>query len=327
MPSDGWDLDGIGGFIMADVQIEGKTRKVIMQAPKSGVFYILDRTNGQFISAEPFVPVNWATSFDKKNNGKPIIESRMPSTIRTRSVVIYPGGGGAHNWAPMSYNPNAGLVYLPYSGGYLQLRRGGGTESEQAAAARMGWVGRRPRPKTTPMPIWSHPSRASGPRLTAGSRSEDEHDQMGEAGTRRQHWRRHHDHGQQPGLFQVASQPEHRCSPTRRIRVRDLLGTTVPPRRRRSADHRTWSTTRSTSAFATGTQFLSFKVGGTAAMPTPPPAPAGRARAVPVQAKVPPPAPAKPWSHRRNCTAPTASSNRVTSVSATNRKVGSAFFF
>ena len=51
---------------MADIQIDGKTRKVIMQAPKSGVFYILDRTNGQFISAEPFVPVNWVTGFDKK---------------------------------------------------------------------------------------------------------------------------------------------------------------------------------------------------------------------------------------------------------------------
>jgi glucose dehydrogenase len=116
VPTDSWDFDSVGGFIMADVQIEGRTRKIIMQAPKSGVFYILDRTNGQFISAEPFVPVNWVTGFDKKNNGKPII-NQDAYYDQTNTVVIYPGGGGAHNWAPMSYNPNSGLVYLPYSAG------------------------------------------------------------------------------------------------------------------------------------------------------------------------------------------------------------------
>jgi PQQ-dependent dehydrogenase (methanol/ethanol family) len=73
VPTDSWDFDGVGGFIMADVQIDGRTRQIIMQAPKGGVFYILDRTNGQFISAEPFVQVNWVTGFDKTKNGKPII--------------------------------------------------------------------------------------------------------------------------------------------------------------------------------------------------------------------------------------------------------------
>ncbi len=68
---------------MADVQIDGKTRKVIMQAPKSGVFYIIDRTNGQFISAEPFVPINWPlVSTRRTTAGRSSIPT--PSTIRTR---------------------------------------------------------------------------------------------------------------------------------------------------------------------------------------------------------------------------------------------------
>ncbi len=83
-----------------------------MQAPKDGVFYVLDRTSGQSLSAELFGPVNWVTGFDKKNNGRPIINQDAYYN-QTNSVLIYPGGGGAHNWAPMSYNPNAGLVYLP----------------------------------------------------------------------------------------------------------------------------------------------------------------------------------------------------------------------
>ena len=151
VPTDSWDLDSVGGFIMADVPIEGKTRKVIMQAPKSGVFYILDRTNGQFISAEPFVPVNWVKGFDKNNNGKPII-NQDAFYDQTNSVLIYPGGGGAHNWAPMSYNPNAGLVYLPYSAGSYTFSAA--AEPDPKAGGGAHGLGRGGQNKTTPMPIW-----------------------------------------------------------------------------------------------------------------------------------------------------------------------------
>ncbi len=152
VPGDSWDLDSVGGFIMADIPIEGKTRKVIMQAPKSGVFFILDRTNGQFISAEPFVPVNWVTGFDKKNNGKPIINPAAYYN-QENSVLIYPGGGGAHNWAPMSYNPNAGLVYLPYSAGSYTFNAA--AEPDPNAGGGAHGLGRGGQDKkTTPMPIW-----------------------------------------------------------------------------------------------------------------------------------------------------------------------------
>ena len=115
VPNDNWDLDAVGGFILTDVQIKGRTRKVIMQAPKDGVFYVLDRVTGEFISAAPFVQVNWAKGFDEKT-GRPFINSEAFYDDKT-PVQIYPTGGGAHNWAPMSYNPATGLVYLPASQG------------------------------------------------------------------------------------------------------------------------------------------------------------------------------------------------------------------
>ncbi len=151
VPTDSWDFDSVGGFNMADIEIDGQTRQVIMQAPKNGVFYVLDRTNGEFISAEPFVPVNWVTGFDEENNGKPIInpDAYYDQTI---SVVIYPGGGGAHNWAPMSYNPDTGLVYLPYSAGSYTFTAA--AEPDPNAGGGAHGLGRGGENRVTPMPIW-----------------------------------------------------------------------------------------------------------------------------------------------------------------------------
>jgi PQQ-dependent dehydrogenase (methanol/ethanol family) len=151
VPTDSWDFDSVGGFNMADIEIDGQTRQVIMQAPKNGVFYVLDRTNGEFISAEPFVPVNWVTGFDEENNGKPIIN---PDAYydQTTTVVIYPGGGGAHNWAPMSYNPDAGLVYLPYSAGSYAFTAA--AEPDPNAGGGAHGLGRGGENRVTPMPIW-----------------------------------------------------------------------------------------------------------------------------------------------------------------------------
>src|SRR5690242_13787018 len=114
-PDDQWDLDAVGQLMLADLQIKGRTRKVIMQAPKNGIFYVLDRVTGEFISAAPFVQVNWTKGFDEKT-GRPFINPEAFYDDKT-PVQIYPTGGGAHNWAPMSYNPATGLVYLPASQG------------------------------------------------------------------------------------------------------------------------------------------------------------------------------------------------------------------
>jgi quinohemoprotein ethanol dehydrogenase len=113
VPGDSWDFDTVQQLLLADLNINGKTRKVLMQANKDGFYYVLDRLTGQFISAEPFAQVNWAKGIDPKT-GRPIVN---PEALygADSSVHIVPGPGGAHNWSPMSYNPSTGLVYIPTS--------------------------------------------------------------------------------------------------------------------------------------------------------------------------------------------------------------------
>ncbi len=111
-PGDQWDYTASQQMILADIKIEGRLRKVIMQAPKNGFFYVIDRRTGEFISANNFVPVNWAKGIDKKT-GRPIIDREAAGYEDGRTRVITPGPAGAHNWQPMSFNPRTGLVYLP----------------------------------------------------------------------------------------------------------------------------------------------------------------------------------------------------------------------
>ncbi|KGG84644.1 alcohol dehydrogenase [Comamonas thiooxydans] len=108
-PGDNWDYTSTQPMILADIKIAGKPRKVILHAPKNGFFFVLDRTNGKFISAKNFVPVNWASGYDK--NGKPIGIAAARDGSKPQDAV--PGPYGAHNWHPMSFNPQTGLVYLP----------------------------------------------------------------------------------------------------------------------------------------------------------------------------------------------------------------------
>jgi len=113
VPGDQWDYDSVQQMTLADVQINNKTRKVIMQANKNGFFYVLDRITGEFISAAPFSRVSWAKGIDPKT-GRPIIN---PDVMYGKDPQpVSPGGGGAHNWSPMSFNPQTGLVYIPSRG-------------------------------------------------------------------------------------------------------------------------------------------------------------------------------------------------------------------
>ncbi len=107
-PGDNWDYTSTQPMILADLKIAGKARKVILHAPKNGFFFVIDRTNGKFISAKNFVDVNWATGYDA--NGKPMEVAGMRGDKPADSI---PGPFGAHNWHPMSFNPKTGLVYLP----------------------------------------------------------------------------------------------------------------------------------------------------------------------------------------------------------------------
>jgi PQQ-dependent dehydrogenase (methanol/ethanol family) len=108
-PGDNWDFTAVQHLLLADLDIDGELRQVIMQAPKNGFFYVLDRITGEFISAEPYGRVNWATGFDA--NGRAIVHPQ--ARYGERRVMIYPWARGAHNWHPMSFNPDLGLVYIP----------------------------------------------------------------------------------------------------------------------------------------------------------------------------------------------------------------------
>ncbi len=112
VPGDTWDYTAVQHMILADLDIGGETRKVLMQAPKNGFFYVLDRATGELISAENILPVNWATHIDMET-GRPVetIDARYDETLAAKKIV--PGPAGTHNWQPMSYNPDTGLVYIP----------------------------------------------------------------------------------------------------------------------------------------------------------------------------------------------------------------------
>jgi quinohemoprotein ethanol dehydrogenase len=119
VPGDNWDYTATQTIILADLTIDGKTRKTMMQAPKSGFFYVVDRTNCQFISAENFVEVTWAEGYDA--NGRAIENPAARSPGET--FEVQPSPYGAHNWHPMSYSPDTGLVYIPAQGVPLLLEQ------------------------------------------------------------------------------------------------------------------------------------------------------------------------------------------------------------
>lgn len=109
VPWEIWDYTATSNMILADLSIGGRVRKVIMQAPKNGFYYVLDRETGEFLSARPFVFVNWATGIDSA--GRPRINPR--AVYKDGPAVIFPTQAGAHNWQPMAYSPATGLTYIP----------------------------------------------------------------------------------------------------------------------------------------------------------------------------------------------------------------------
>jgi PQQ-dependent dehydrogenase (methanol/ethanol family) len=110
VPGEQWDYTTTQPMILADLRIAGRDRKVLMQAPKNGYFYVIDRLSGEFISAAPFAVVTWATGLDPKT-GRPIEAANARYGVDP--VTLAPGPPGAHNWQPMSFHPGTGLVVFP----------------------------------------------------------------------------------------------------------------------------------------------------------------------------------------------------------------------
>jgi quinohemoprotein ethanol dehydrogenase len=109
-PGDTWDYTATQSLILADLKIGDQNRPVIMQAPKNGFFYVLDRKTGELISADPYAKLTWASGVDLKT-GKPI--QTEAGQWKDKAATVYPSPIGAHNWQPMSFSPMTGLVYIP----------------------------------------------------------------------------------------------------------------------------------------------------------------------------------------------------------------------
>jgi quinohemoprotein ethanol dehydrogenase len=110
-PRDTWDYDATQQMTLADLVIGGKPRKVLMQAPKNGFFYVLDRRTGQLISAEKLGKVTWAERIDLAS-GRPV--EAKDARYDSGDAIVWPGSMGAHSFQSMSFSPKTGLVYVPY---------------------------------------------------------------------------------------------------------------------------------------------------------------------------------------------------------------------
>jgi PQQ-dependent dehydrogenase (methanol/ethanol family) len=122
-PGETWDYTATQHIMLADITVGGAPRKVLMQAPKNGFFYVIDRTNGQLISADPYIPmapedprapagtpVSWSTG-KVDANGRPI--ENPSARYAQRPALVSPAPFGGHNWQPMAFNPTEGLVFIP----------------------------------------------------------------------------------------------------------------------------------------------------------------------------------------------------------------------
>lgn len=114
VPGDHWDYDATQPLMLADLEIDGRQRRVIMQASKNAFFYVLDAATGEFLSGTPYAQMTWATGIDP-GTGRPIEAAAAYEGMEP--VIVTPDPGGAHNWYPMAFHPTTGLVYLPVKDG------------------------------------------------------------------------------------------------------------------------------------------------------------------------------------------------------------------
>jgi len=112
-PHDNWDYDGNNAVILADLEIEGKPVKAALQSNRNGYFYVLDRTNGKFLFADPVMEgINWTHGLDPEN-GRPRINEAMRPLAGKRIGPLVPSMSGGSNWFPMAYNPELGIAFVP----------------------------------------------------------------------------------------------------------------------------------------------------------------------------------------------------------------------
>ena len=127
VPADAWDYDANNPKIVTELEIDGKRRRVVLETPKNGFFYVLDAKTGELLAADPFVKTSWASHVDLET-GRPVelpgaryYEGENPEA----SVRVSPSAAGARNWQTMSYSPQTGLVYMPVTEMPAEFSAGG----------------------------------------------------------------------------------------------------------------------------------------------------------------------------------------------------------
>ncbi|MBX5461739.1 MAG: PQQ-dependent dehydrogenase, methanol/ethanol family [Steroidobacteraceae bacterium] len=111
-PGETWDYTATQHIMIADLEIDGRMRHVVMQAPKNGFFYVLDAATGELISANPFAKQTWAKGVDLRT-GRPIEVPEARYNLTGKPFNMLPGPAGAHAWQPMAYSHETGYVYIP----------------------------------------------------------------------------------------------------------------------------------------------------------------------------------------------------------------------
>lgn len=109
-PGDNWDYTAVQDMTLADMTVDGVERKVLLQAPKNGFFYVLDRSDGKLLRANKYVTATWATHVDMET-GRPVEDPALDYVDSPKFVL--PGPIGGHNWQAMAFDESTGIVYIP----------------------------------------------------------------------------------------------------------------------------------------------------------------------------------------------------------------------
>ena len=167
-PNDGHDWDSTEDMVLVDRVWRGQKRKLLLHADRNGHFYVLDRTNGAFLSGTPFIHQTWNKGFDEKGRPKPIPGS---NSSPEGSILVYPTAGGATNFQAPSYSPITGLFYLGvFRGGYAIHQHAAGDRTRPRVARHAHETGR---------PAAARPERSGAECRDQGPRSGDGKDRVG----------------------------------------------------------------------------------------------------------------------------------------------------
>jgi len=109
-PNDAYDYDACWELILAELNVQGRSRRVLMQLNRNGFLYVLDRASGELISAKVYGKVNWASQIDPKT-GRPVETTSRKSIRDMKATEHWPSTRGAKNWQHAAFNPQTGLLY------------------------------------------------------------------------------------------------------------------------------------------------------------------------------------------------------------------------